>query len=120
MIRIDHACWWSLLPIALAVIAGLVLADRSLVIGAAAAAPIAFAAGMAAASRWRADINAALGGVLLAVVLRLAGVLIAGLALYLLLPLPLSAITICIGCVVIGTLIDAVLRSMPDEDPVRG
>ncbi len=120
MIRIDQACCWSLLPIALALIAGVVMADRSLVIGAAAATPITFAAGIAAASRWQAGMDAALGGVLLAVILRFVGLFIAGSTLYLLLPAPMPALAICMGCVVIGVFIDAVLRSMPDKDPVRG
>lgn len=118
--RIDQAGWWSLIPIGIALVAGVLLADVNLVIGAAIAAPIAIAAGIATARRWRAGIEAALGGVLIGVLVRFAGLLVGGLAIHLTVAAPLPAITILAGCLVIGLFIDAVLRSLPDEDPVRG
>lgn len=118
--RIDQAGWWSLIPIGIALFAGVLLADVNLVIGAAVAAPIALAAGIATAHRWRAGIQAAMGGVLIGVLLRFAGLLAGGLAIHLSVTTPLPAIVILAGCLVIGLFIDAVLRSLPDEDPVRG
>jgi len=116
----DRACWWSVLPACIAVVAGFILAQPGLVSGGALALPIAIAAGLATAWGWRSTMGAALGGALVGVVLRFGGLMVGGGAVYLMLAEPLPVITVLAVCLVAGLLIDAVIRSLPVEDPVRG
>jgi hypothetical protein len=120
---LDTAALWSVVPAVLLLVVGCLGAGSQVLHGAAIALPIACAAAIPAAVGWRSTMGAALGGVLVGVIIRFAGLMVGGV----LLargdePGHLTAIAALASALVVGLMIDAVIRSCPlaHEEPVRG
>ena len=109
----------ALCAIAIAAVAS----GTALALGCALALPALIAAGLVTAGTWGRDVRGALGGVLVALLLRAFGLGLAALAIVLLVDAADRGIAFAgTACtLVLGLLVEAFLRSRPStEDPVRG